>query len=153
MDRTLRYLGGIGLLVIGGVHLDLYLRSGYRDIPTIGRLFLFNVVAAVVLAVAVVVAPRLEVTVSAALFALGTFGGYLLSVGVGLFGFKETGHVALAVIAGVAEVASFLLLGTWAIRHLRAGGGPRWLTRRSEERRRMTQGATRGMVPARARPD
>jgi hypothetical protein len=130
MERTLRYLAGIGLLAIAAVHLDLYLRSGYRNIPTIGRLFLFNVVAAVALGVAVVVAPRVELTVSAALFSLGTFGGYLLSAWVGLFGFKETGNVLPAVLAGVAEVATFVLLGAWTILHLRAGGGPRWLTRR-----------------------
>jgi hypothetical protein len=43
---------GAGLLAAAGaIHLDLYL-TGYRTIPTIGWLFLLQVIAAFVLAIA-----------------------------------------------------------------------------------------------------
>ena len=46
-------LAGAGLLIAAGaIHLDLYL-TGYRSIPVIGWLFLFQVIAAFVLAVVV----------------------------------------------------------------------------------------------------
>ena len=45
---------GAALLVASGaIHLDLYL-TGYRTIPTIGWLFLLQVIAAFALAVAIV---------------------------------------------------------------------------------------------------
>ena len=50
-------VAGAGLLAAAGaVHLDLYL-TGYRSIPTIGWLFLLQVIAGFVLAVAVLVRP------------------------------------------------------------------------------------------------
>src|SRR5712691_6679532 len=46
-------LAGAGLLIaVGAIHLDLYL-TGYRSIPTIGWLFLLQVIAAFALATAV----------------------------------------------------------------------------------------------------
>jgi hypothetical protein len=46
-------LAGAGLLIAAGaIHLDLYV-TGYRSIPVIGWLFLFQVIAAFVLAVVV----------------------------------------------------------------------------------------------------
>jgi hypothetical protein len=48
-------LAGAGLLAAAGaIHLDLYL-TGYRTIPTIGWLFLLQVIAAFALALAVLV--------------------------------------------------------------------------------------------------
>src|SRR5437588_9288756 len=90
-------VGGSGLLIAtAAIHLDLYL-TGYRTIPTIGWLFLLQVIAAFGLGLAVLAIPRrLAAGVPARLaaaagagFALATLGGYLLSVWTGLFGFKE----------------------------------------------------------------
>src|SRR6476646_403262 len=68
-------VAGSGLLIAtGAIHLDLYL-TGYRTIPTIGWLFLLQVIAAFGLGLAV------------AGFARPTLGGYLLTVWTGLFGF------------------------------------------------------------------
>ena len=47
----LRVAGGL-LIVAGAIHLDLYL-TGYRTIPTIGWLFLLQVIAAFALGLAV----------------------------------------------------------------------------------------------------
>ena len=46
-------------------------------------------------------------------FALSTLGGYLLSVWIGLFGFKEVRTTA-GIVAGVIEVAAFAVLAVFA---------------------------------------
>ena len=80
---------GAGLLAAAGaIHLDLYL-TGYRTIPTIGWLFLLQVIAAFVLAVAVLVSGSRMVAAAGAGFAVATLGGYIASVWAGLFGFTE----------------------------------------------------------------
>jgi predicted lipoprotein with Yx(FWY)xxD motif len=113
---TLRVAGAGLLAVTGAIHLDLYL-TGFRNIPTIGPLFLLQVIAAFVLAVAVLVTgPRLVRLAAAAGagFALATLGGYLLTVWVGLFGFKEVRTTA-GIVAGVVEVAAAAALGLLAL--------------------------------------
>jgi predicted lipoprotein with Yx(FWY)xxD motif len=111
---------GAGLLIAtAAIHLDLYL-TGYRTIPTIGWLFLLQVIAAFGLALAVlatggrrVIASRLAAA-AGAVFALATLGGYLLSVWIGLFGFKEVRTTA-GIAAGVIEVAAFAVLAALAL--------------------------------------
>src|ERR1700729_4171489 len=112
---TILRVAGAGLLIApGAIHLDLYL-TGYRTIPTIGWLFLLQVIAAFGLGLAVlaipsrlVIASRLAAAAGAG-FALATLGGYLLSVWTGLFGFKEVRTTA-GIAAGVVEVAAFVAL-------------------------------------------
>ena len=127
-------VGASLLVATGAIHLDLYL-TGYRSIPTIGWLFLLQVISAFALAVAILATmaiqalasrPRsLEPTVlrpvstaqlaaaSGALFALATLGGYLLSLRIGLFGFREVRTTA-GIVAGVIEVAAFAALAVVA---------------------------------------
>ena len=113
-------VAGSGLLIAtAAIHLDLYL-TGYRTIPTIGWLFLLQVIAAFGLALAVlaipsrlVIAGRLAAGAGAG-FALATLGGYLLSVWIGLFGFKEVRTTA-GIVAGVVEVAAFVVLAALAL--------------------------------------
>jgi predicted lipoprotein with Yx(FWY)xxD motif len=105
---------GAGLLAAtGAIHLDLYL-TGYRTVPTIGILFLLQVIAAFVLALAVLALRNRLVAAAGALLFAGTLGGYLLSIWVGLFGFREVWTVA-GLVAGVIEVAGFLVLGVVAV--------------------------------------
>ena len=119
-------VAGAGLLVAAGaIHLDLYL-TGYRTIPTIGWLFLLQVIAAFGLGLAVlatggraVIAGRLAAAAGTG-FALATLGGYLLSVWAGLFGFREVRTTA-GVVAGVIEVAAFAVLAALALAPARAG--------------------------------
>jgi predicted lipoprotein with Yx(FWY)xxD motif len=113
-------VAGSGLLIaIAAIHLDLYL-TGYRTIPTIGWLFLLQVIAAFCLGLAVLAIPSRLVTLgrlaagAGAGFALATLGGYLLSVWTGLFGFKEVRTTA-GIVAGVMEVAAFVLLAALAL--------------------------------------
>jgi predicted lipoprotein with Yx(FWY)xxD motif len=113
-------VAGSGLLIAtAAIHLDLYL-TGYRTIPTIGWLFLLQVIAAFGLGLAVLAIPSRLVTLSrlaagaGAGFALATLGGYLLSVWTGLFGFKEVRTTA-GITAGVVEVAAFVVLAALAL--------------------------------------
>jgi hypothetical protein len=108
-------LAGAGLLAAAGaIHLDLYL-TGYRTIPTIGGLFLLQVIVGFLAgAVVLVTGSRLAAAVGA-VFALATLGGYLLSVWIGLFGFKEIRTTA-GIVAGVIEVAAFAALAMLAAR-------------------------------------
>jgi predicted lipoprotein with Yx(FWY)xxD motif len=135
----LRVAGGGLLIATGAIHLDLYL-TGYRTIPTIGWLFLLQVIAAFGLGLAVlaigrpviggrtavggrsVVAGRLAAAGGAG-FALATLGGYLLSVWIGLFGFKEV-RTTTGIVAGVIEVAAFAVLATLALAPARAAATP-----------------------------
>ena len=102
-------IAGAALLVASGaIHLDLYL-TGYRTIPTIGTLFLLQVIAAFALAVAIPVTGSWLVAAAGAAFAISTLGGYLLSLWVGLFGFTEVRTTA-GIVAGIIDVAAFATL-------------------------------------------
>ena len=119
---ALRLAGGGLLIAIGAIHLDLYL-TGYRSIPTIGWLFLLQIIAAFGLGVAVVVRSGWPTAAAGAAFALATLGGYLLSLWIGLFGFTEVRTTA-GVAAGVVEVAAFAVLASsaaWSAAPGRAG--------------------------------
>jgi predicted lipoprotein with Yx(FWY)xxD motif len=114
MWRLLLRLAGGGLLIAtGAIHLDLYL-TGYRTIPTIGWLFLLQVIAAFVLAAGVLLLGSRLLAAAGAGFALSTLGGYLLSIWIGLFGFKEVRTTA-GIVAGVIEVAAFAVLAVLAL--------------------------------------
>jgi predicted lipoprotein with Yx(FWY)xxD motif len=103
-------LTGAGLLAASaGIHLDLYL-TGYRTIPTIGWLFLLQVVAGLALAVALAATLSRLAALAGAVFAAATLGGYLLSMWVGLFGFREVRTTAGEVAAGL-EIAALAVLG------------------------------------------
>src|ERR1039457_3110092 len=95
----LRVAGAALLAAAGGIHLDLYL-TGYRSVPAIGWLFLLQVIAAFGLALAVLLSGSRLAAAAGAGFALSTLGGYLLSVWIGLFGFREVRTTA-GIVAGV----------------------------------------------------
>ena len=109
---TLRVAGAGLLAATGAIHLDLYL-TGYRSIPTIGWMFLLQVITAFGLAAAVLATGRRLIAAAGAGFALATLGGYLLSMWVGLFGFKEIRTTA-GIVAGIIEVAAFAVLAALA---------------------------------------
>ena len=113
LQLRLRISGALLLAVSAGIHLDLYL-TGYRKIPTIGWLFLLQVIVGFVLTIAALVTrSRLAAAASAAL-ALSTLGAYLLAVWIGLFGFKEI-RTRAGLAAGLIEVAAFATLALAAV--------------------------------------
>jgi len=83
-------------------------------VPTIGWLFLLQIISAFGLAALVVVTSSRLVSAAAAGFAASTLGGYVLSLWVGLFGFKEVRTTA-GVVAGLIEVSAFAVLGLLAV--------------------------------------
>ncbi len=117
---ALRLAGGGLLFATGAIHLDLYL-TGYRSIPTIGWLFLLQVIAAFGLGAVVLATGEWLAAAAGAGFALATLGGYLLSLWIGLFAFKEVRTTA-GIVAGVLEVAAFAALAGLAALAAAPGG-------------------------------
>jgi len=106
-------IAGAALLIASGaIHLDLYL-TGYNSIPTIGWLFLLQIISAFALAVAIPVTGLRLAYAAGALFAIGTLGGYLLSLKIGLFGFTEVRTTA-GIVAAIIDVAAFAVLAVGA---------------------------------------
>jgi len=91
------------------IHLHLW-SIGYRHIPAIGPLFLLQGVAGIVLAVAVVVSRRAPVALAGALFAVGTVGGLVVSVEVGLFGFRDSFSAPFTDSSLIVESAAFVAM-------------------------------------------
>src|SRR5438270_10091668 len=83
-------LGCAALLAwIGYIHLHLWL-AGYRHIPANGPLFLLDAVAGFILAAALLAWPRPLAGLLAAGYTASTLGALLISLSVGLFGFRES---------------------------------------------------------------
>lgn len=105
-------LGAALTAVMGGIHLDLWV-GGYRDIPTIGVLFLLNGIGAALLALGLLTAPtRALGTMSgaAALFTAATLAALLASLPVGVFGFQEYLGAPLVVTTIIVEAAGTVVL-------------------------------------------
>jgi hypothetical protein len=102
------------LIVSSAIHLHLW-STGYRHIPTIGPLFLLQGVAGIVMAVAVAVSRQAVVTAVGALLALGTIGGLVVSVEIGLFGFKDSFSAPDATLSLVVEAAAFVVLAAASV--------------------------------------
>jgi hypothetical protein len=117
-----RFLGAIAVIVSGVVHLQQYF-GPYRDIPTIGPLFIVDFIAAVVIGAALL-APieHLAGRFAGAAIALVTTAGIGLTAGslvmlaiserTPLFGFQEPGYDPAAIdLTRQAEIAAVVLLG------------------------------------------
>ena len=83
--------------------------TGYNSIPTIGPLFLLQIIAAFGLAIVIPLTGLRLAYAAGAAFAIGTLGGYLLSLKVGLFGFTEVRTTA-GIVAAIIDVAAFGLV-------------------------------------------
>src|SRR5580765_4521432 len=106
-----------GAILIGGlVHLDLYFRYGYRDFPNenLGRSFLLNGFASVIVAAALLVRRDMIIRVIGIALAAGTLGAFFMSrtLDGGIFGFTEKGWEPSpqAVLAFIAEIVALLVL-------------------------------------------
>ena len=123
LDRSLRLLAAVLLLVQGGVHLQLWF-GGYRGIPVIGTLFLVNAGVALVVALALAVRGGLLSALGGVVFSFTTLVGFSFSRTGGLFGFTEMVWDRSAVTAVGAEVLAVLVLLAWATIATRAHGTP-----------------------------
>ncbi|MFF0425157.1 MULTISPECIES: hypothetical protein [unclassified Streptomyces] len=123
-DRTRRAavvvlrLAAAGLTAaMGAIHLYLW-ADGYRDLATIGGLFLLNGVLGCLLAVALLLTPYRWlglVATATALFTAGTLGALFLSLTTGLFGFEESADADLVRPTIGVETAGVLVLTTLAV--------------------------------------
>ncbi len=106
--------GGVLLVVSSVIHLHLW-STGYRHIPTIGPLFLVQGAFGIVLALAIGISRRAWTALAGALFVASTIGGLLLSVEVGLFGFKDSLSAPDATLSLVVESAALVVLASAAL--------------------------------------
>jgi hypothetical protein len=112
-----------GLLVASGViHLHLW-DIAYRHVPTLGPLFLVQVVAAFVIAVAIVATRHLLAVAAGAALAAGTILGFILVRSVGLFGFKLGFSSGLANTVLVIEAVAVIMLCITGLLMWRSQGG------------------------------
>ena len=92
-----------GLLIwVGAIHLHLW-SEGYRDIPTVGPLFLADAVGGFVLAAILLVWPRPVAGLLGAGFMASTLGGLIVSINFGLFGFRESSGASFVVETIILE--------------------------------------------------
>ena len=108
----LRLTGAALLAWIGYIHLHLW-AEGYRQIPTDGPLFLLDAVAGFALAAALLVWPRPLAGLLAAGYTAATLGALLLSLSVGLFGFRESISASYVTQSLALETIALLGLLGW----------------------------------------
>jgi len=110
----LLYLCDAGLLVASGlIHLHLW-DIAYRHVKTLDVLFLVQVAACLLAAIALLVFRRLIIVLGAAALMAGTIVGFVLARTVGIFGFHLTFSSGLAYTVLVIEIAAVILLGITA---------------------------------------
>ena len=103
-------LAGAALIVATGlIHLHLW-AAGYRNIPTIGALFLAQAVLAGVFAIALVAIRSLGSALLSAAFLAATAGGLVVSATTGLFGFRDGLDAPWAGTSLVVEGIGFVVL-------------------------------------------
>ena len=112
------------LLVMGGIHLFLVLTGTGGEL---GVLFVLNAIGALVLAIAMVAAPRGLLplaSVLSLLFMVGTLLALVVALTVGLFGISETLGGELVVTTIVVESIGIIVLAVttamvYRVRHAR----------------------------------
>ena len=102
------------LIWVAAVHLQLW-REGYRDIPTVGALFLADAVAGFVLAAVLLVWPRPLAGLVGAGFMASTLGGLIVSLNFGLFGFRESSGASFVTEAIILESVGTAALLVWSV--------------------------------------
>jgi hypothetical protein len=106
--------GAVLLIWSGVIHLRLW-SEGYGDISVIGLLFLIQGLGSIVVAVAVGVFRQFALLAVGAVTAAATAVGLLLSVEVGLFGFRESLAVPYAESSLVVEFTGAAVLAIGAV--------------------------------------
>jgi len=103
-----------GLLVASGaIHLHLW-DIAYRHVKTLGPLFLLQVAAALVIAVAILVTRHILAVAAGLLLMAGTIVGFILARTVGIFGFKLPFSSGLANTVLIIEIVAVIMLAVTA---------------------------------------
>jgi uncharacterized sodium:solute symporter family permease YidK len=109
VTNAMLVLGAVLIALSALIHYHLW-STGYRNIPTIGPLFLLQVIAGFVLAATLAILRRIWTAVVCFGFVVSTVAGFLLSVSVGLFGFQDSWSAPWAKGAFALEVAAAVVL-------------------------------------------
>jgi hypothetical protein len=119
--------GGAACAVYSGyIHLYLWGRQQYpyRDIPTIGPLFLAQGIAAIVIGLLVVISRQVGALLLGAALLIVSVAALVIDVEVGMFGFKDSWSVPYATTTLYEEiVGAVLLLGAAAVLAWSGGTG------------------------------
>ncbi len=99
---------------IGYIHLHLWL-EGYKHIPVNGPLFLLDAITALALAAVLLAWPRPIAGLAAAGFTASTLGALLISLSVGLFGFRESISASDVRTSIVIETITVLTVAAWTL--------------------------------------
>jgi hypothetical protein len=97
------------------IHIHLW-DIAYRNVATLGPLFLVQAVAALVLAVVLVVTRVVVVALACMTLMLGTLIGFILAASIGIFGFTLTVVTGWAFEALLAELVSAVVLAVLVAR-------------------------------------
>jgi len=107
---SLLYWAGAGLVALSAlIHLHLWM-TGYKQIHIIGPLILLQVIAGFGAALAIAVTRHFLIAVARAVFVAGTIAGLLISIEVGLFGFKDSFSASYAWTSLIGEAAELVVL-------------------------------------------
>ena len=102
-----------GLLIwVAVIHLHLW-TEGYRDIPTVGPLFIADAVGGFLLAAVLLAWPRPLAGLLGAGFLISTLGGLIVSLNFGLFGFRESTEASFVIETVILESVGALALLAW----------------------------------------
>ncbi len=103
--------GAVLVVLSAAIHLRLWGESdGYRQIPTVGPLFLAQGVVGCGLGVSLVAWRRVALATAGAAYMAASIGGLAVSVWFGLFGYHETMAAPYAGLALGVEIAGLVLL-------------------------------------------
>jgi hypothetical protein len=108
-------LAGAGLLAwVGYIHWHLW-SIGYKEIATVGPLFLVDGIAGILLAAVLLGWPRPLIGLLSAGFIAATIVPLVISLTIGLLGFHESIQAAYVVQALVLECIAVLVLAAWTV--------------------------------------
>ena len=109
---TIMIAGGAVCTVGSGViHLYLWGKQyGYRDIPTIGPLFLIQGITAILIGLLVIVSRQVGVLLVAVALLVASVIALVLAIEVGLFGFRDSWLAPYAWTTFYEELAGGVLL-------------------------------------------
>jgi hypothetical protein len=103
--------GAVCLAGSGVIHLYLWGKQyGYKDVPTIGPLFIIQGIATILVALLVIVSRRVAVLLIGAGILFASVVALVLAVNVGLFGFKDSWLAPYAWTSFYEELAGGVLL-------------------------------------------
>ena len=135
LGEVTRYLGAVSLLMVAAIHAQQYYDAYFSAVPTIGRLFMLNIVGASAAALILLAPIKLlgrrvgdPILVLTALVgigvAAGAFAALIISEYTPLFGFMESGYrLAIELSLLFEGLATFLLtafIATVALDRIRA---------------------------------